>query len=167
MFAQVPTMPGPVTAISQAKQTGNGWYTCGSAVEVGWRFNGTAFTPPLVTRPAPTVPTAAQQAGLLLAGGIQLMSTSTPALNGTYSTSATSITNVNAVATYILINNAFPGGLGTMPWYDVNGTGHTFPSIAEFKLFATAFANFVALVQLYADSNGDIGPLPSNQITIS
>lgn len=106
----------------------------------------------------------AAQAALNL--GIQISSVSIPAINSTYSTSPTSVANVNAVTTYILLNNTFPNNLIAMPWADINGVVKTFPSIAVFKTFATAFANYVADINIYADTGGTIGVIPSNQIAI-
>jgi hypothetical protein len=115
--------------------------------------------------------TAAQnvikQASAALAAGMALTSTGTPALNGTYSLTPQSVSNVNATVTYILLNGAFFGGSSVMPWADMSGAMHTFPSIAEFKSFATAFASLIAQIQLYADSGGAVGSIPSNQVTIA
>lgn len=125
-------------------------------------WNGTAIveasTPPL---------TPAQQAEAAMAAGIIITSTGTPSIDGTYSIGPASQANVNATVTYILLNNAFPRGQQTLPWATVDGTVHLFPSVAVFKAFATAFADFVAAVAVYADSNGTVGSIPSNQITIA
>lgn len=133
-----------------------------SGAGIGWAYANGTFTAP----PPPTL-TPQQQAAVALAGGIHLTSAGTPTLNGTYSTTAASVANVNAVTTYTLINGNFPGAQATMPWYDTSGTAHVFSSVAEFKTFATAFANYVAAVQLFADSNGTVGTLPSNQLTVA
>lgn len=114
---------------------------------------------------APTI-TPAQAAATAIASGITITSTGTSALNGVYSCNQQAQSNVNAVITFILVNGTFPNGGTTMPWYDANGNPHVFPSIAEFKSFATAFANFVAAVSIYANSGGSSGSLPSSQITI-
>lgn len=117
---------------------------------------------------------AAQQAALApqknaaaaLAAGIVLTSTGTPALNGTYATNAKAQADLNAIITYILLNNAFPAGVPQMPWPDSSGTMHLFPSTASFQAFATILANFVATVTIYGNSGGAIGSIPSNQLTI-
>ena len=131
-----------------------------TAVTAGWTDVTSAWPP------APPSPTAAQQAATLLAAGLAVTSTGTPALSGTFATTANAVANVNAVITYILLNSTFPGGGTTMPWVDHAGSTHIFPSTTAFKAFATAFADFVAQAQLFADSNGAIGALPSNTVTI-
>jgi len=117
---------------------------------------------------------ALQAANTAIAGGIQIISTSTSNLNGTYSVNAYAIANINAIATYILRNNSFPNGASSMPWMDAGGTPHVFPSTAEFDDFATAVGNFVkpispplSAVTLYADSGGEIGSIPSQPVTIA
>lgn len=132
---------------------------------VGGTLIGGVYTPPVP--PTPPTPTPAQAAQIALNGGINLISTGTPALNGTYSASLSSITNVANVQTYCLSNPGFfPGGGTTMPWMDTSNNHHTFPDTATFKNFATAFADWVAAVQLWGDSNGTQGGIPSNTLTI-
>jgi hypothetical protein len=115
-------------------------------------------------------PTAAQQAGLAaitaLGNGLVVSSVSAPAINGTYSTTANSISNVNAIMTYILANNTFPNNASTLAWADTSGTVHEFPNTTVFKNFAIAFANYVTAVNIYGDSGGTIGSIPSNQIAV-
>lgn len=136
-----------------------------SGAGIGWTYvNGQFVAPPV---PTPPTPTAAQQAAAALNAGIEITSTSTPLLNGTYSTSPESSANVNAVTTYILLTGTFINGATQMPWYDMDGNQHIFPSVDEFKAFATAFANYVAAVSIYGISGGAVGPLPSSQVTIA
>lgn len=106
------------------------------------------------------------EALVALSAGIQIASVSTPGINGTYSATANSIANVNAIMTYILSNNTFPNGASTMPWADIGGAVHVFPNTTIFKDFATAFANYVTVVSIYGDSGGTVGSIPSNQIAI-
>ena len=121
---------------------------------------------PTTVAPAVIPPTPAQQAASAIAAGVVITSTATPTLNGTYSCSGASQANINATITYILLNSTFPGSGSSMPWIDQAGSPHVFPSITEFKAFATAIASYVASVSIYGDSNGTIGSLPSNQIAI-
>lgn len=137
----------------------------GTGAAVGGTYSsgllGGTFTPP-----APPTLTAMQQAATALSSGLSITSTGTPSLNGTYSLDQTNQNNVSATTTYILLNGTFPGGGTTMSWIDQSGVAHTWPNVAEFKAFATVYANFVAAVALYAASNGASGSLPSNQVTI-
>jgi len=115
---------------------------------------------------APT-PTPVQAAAAAIAAGIALTSTSTPALNGTYPCDPMTQVKLNNAITYVIVNNAFPpASATTLPWYDTSGVAHVFPSITLFKNFATAFADFVATLDIYASSNGEAGSIPSNEITI-
>jgi hypothetical protein len=106
--------------------------------------------------PAPLAPTVAQLAATLLAGGITITSTSTPALNGTYAIDAAAQANINAVQTYILTTpGTFPSG-ATQPWVDMSGAVHVFANTAQFTAFAKAAAQIAAQVTLYG-----AGALPS------
>lgn len=135
------------------------------SANVGDTYANGVFTPAVA--PAQPAPTATQEAAAALAVGLAVTSTGAPALDGTYSLNQTNQNNVNATVTYILLNGTFPGGGTTMPWIDQNGDAHVFQTIASFKAFATAFANYVAAVALYAASNGTVGSLPSNAVTIA
>lgn len=116
---------------------------------------------------AASAKTAQQGALAAIAAGIVITSTATPALNGTYPIDPATQVKLNSAVTYIMLNNAFPPALAaSMPWYDASGTPHIFTAISDFKHFATAFADFVAHVDIYASSGGATGSIPSNAITI-
>ena len=102
-----------------------------------------------------------------LAAGIVITSTGNQALNGTYPIDPATQVKLNSAITYIMLNSAFPpASASSMVWYDVSGNAHTFTSVAQFKAFATAFADFVAHVDIYASSGGQAGSIPVNTITI-
>jgi hypothetical protein len=103
------------------------------------------------------------QAGVL---GLNVTSTSTPAVNGVYSTTPQSKLDIEGTIDDILLNGTFPGGLTAMPWTDMSGAEHVFPSVAVFKEFATAYANFIDAVEDYINSAGTIGAIPSTSVTI-
>lgn len=113
---------------------------------------------------APPAPTLAQQAEALIAGGITITSTGTPALNGVYSCNAQAQANLQAVQIYIQANGKFPGSAGTYPWLDMAGTPHIYPSITEFTALASRIADFVADCTLII-LTGE-GTLPPNTATI-
>lgn len=102
-----------------------------------------------------------------LNAGIAITSTGTPALNGTYALDQGSINAIDEVVLYIDTNGTFPEGAATLPYPDAAGAMHVFPSVAEFKAFATAAADLVALIDEYASSGGTVGSIPSNVITIA
>ncbi len=128
-----------------------------------WGVN--VATPALVPYVAPVVPpTLAEQAAALIAGGITITSTGTPALDGVYACNAAAQQNLQAVQTYILTNAKFPGSAGTYPWLDAAGEAHIFPTPVEFEAFSTAVANFVADCTLIMLTG--TGPLPPATATI-
>jgi hypothetical protein len=111
--------------------------------------------------------TAIFSAQSALGGTVTVSSSGTPAINGNYPVDATTQAKLNAVTTYVMLNGAFPGDSSSMAWLDASGSVHTFPSIAVFKAFATAIADFVAKVSLYRDSGGTVGAIPSTAISIA
>jgi hypothetical protein len=119
-----------------------------------------AYTAPILT--------PVQQALLAISTGIVVTCSSNSSLNGIYPIDPSTQVKLNSAITYIVLNNAFPpSNASNMPWYDASGNAHIFTSISSFKAFATAFADFVANVDIYANSNGTIGLIPSNAITIA
>ncbi len=136
-----------------------------SGAGTGWTYvNGAFVAPPTTTPPALT---PAQQAANAIAAGIQIVSTSTPTLNGTYALDAISLSDINGLVTGIMLNGSFPDSQSTYIYHDSSFTPHTFPSIAAFKAFATAVLNFSSQVIQYAKSGGTLGAIPSNPVTIA
>lgn len=181
MFAYVPTVPGAVVSVASAipsplpsGQTPAEYFACGSNVVAGWSFDGASFKAPVATPPAPPAPIPAPSAAFLagqavLNNGISITSTSTPSINGTYSLSQDSQNMIVGTAEDITLSGGtFPGGASSLPWTDINGTAHVFPSVALFKEFALAIAAFIGQVDVYVSSNGAVGSLPtSNAVTIA
>ena len=116
--------------------------------------------------PAPTpVPLIIQQAEAMLAAGLSITSTSTAAINATYSADPVTIGNIQSEVISILLNGHFADGGDTLVWPDINGNAKTFPDEAVFKAFATAIASFVASiakVQIGASQT-----LPAANVTIA
>jgi hypothetical protein len=139
------------------------WEPCAATVQIGWTYNGTTFAAP-VPPPAPVL-TLAQQAQALLAAGLTITSTSMPALNATYPTDPATQDHIQAEVNAILLQGTFADGSTSVVWPDVTGAAHTFPSVAEFKLFASAIAAFVA--GNYKVLNGSSTMLPAATATIA
>ena len=111
----------------------------GTDVVPGWSYSGGTFTAP----PAPPAPTLAQQAATLIAGGLTITSTSKPALNGAYACDDARQARINRIQGFIAANSKFPNSLTALPWPDISGVVHEFPSTAEFTAFASAVADYV------------------------
>jgi len=90
---------------------------------------------------------------------VQVNSTSTPALNSTYLYDTAHIQDMMATSLYIQVNGKFPAGQAAFPWYDSNGAVRMFTSPAQFQTFASAMADYVAML--------NIGQTPTEPITIS
>lgn len=109
--------------------------------------------------------TLAQQAIAALSAGIAITSTSTPSLNGVYACDSSTQGKINGIVNYIGVNSKFPASLSEMPWPDIDGTVHMFPSTASFLAFGSAVANYV--VELEAVVMGLTSTLPSASVTIA
>lgn len=115
---------------------------------------------------------AAQQAqatfDALIAGGITLTSTGTPALNGTYSTHSVAQANISAIQIGIGSGMGLPGGSATFAYLDSAGGQHQF-SAANFTAFAIAVRDFVyhSLIALATIEGGGTATFPLNTVTIA
>lgn len=110
---------------------------------------------------------AVANAGAAIAAGVIITSTATPSLNGIYAIDPVTQIKLNSGITYIMVTGAFPPASAlSMPWYDTDGAAHIFTKVSDFKNFATALADFIAHVDIYASSGGLTGSIPSDTITI-
>lgn len=129
----------------------------------GWAVNAGALV--AFTAPAP-VPTLAQQAAMAAAAGCQIVSTGTPALNGTYSCAPAAQQNMSSL--YNLIQRAggaaFPAGLTALPFPDAAGGVHIFPTVTDFLAFETAVGGYVLALGLMRVTG--TGTLPAQPVTI-
>lgn len=99
--------------------------------------------------PAPVNPLAA-----ILANGIQIISTSTPALNASYDISDAQTQIITGIAAGIAARNRLPGGGATFNYPDIAGNQHAFGA-SDFLNFASAVEDF-----RYSLSQGVIPALP-------
>lgn len=132
----------------------------GVAPAVGWSHAAGTFSAPA----APPAPSLAQQAAELLAQGCSIVSTGTPALNGTYACDAESRADVQAEMISILVNTAFTNGGTVLAWPDTAGTSHDF-DVTQFKAFVTALGGFVGTLKPIVQ--GSTGALPAQPATIA
>lgn len=96
----------------------------------------------------PSVPTSAQAVAQKLANGIAITSTGTPALNATYALDQVTQQDIVSIWAYIKEHAAFPAGMVSLPFPDINGALHSFPTPAQFVAFATACADIVTQIKL-------------------
>lgn len=118
----------------------------------------------------PAKPDPNVAATVLLAGGIAITSTGTPALNGTYAIDPASQAKITAEQLYIATTGKFTNGQTTKAWADIAGALHTFPTPAEFTAFAEAIAAVVDAVlaaQIAALESGGSWTAPSMTATIA
>lgn len=129
---------------------------------IGWGYGGGTFTPP----GAPSR-TLAQQGAALIAAGLTITSTGTPALNGVYAV-ADSVPfgrqDIANEAQFVSTFGEFTNGGTTLAWPLLSGAMVTFPSTAEFMAFAKAVAQFRAAILAAMATNG---LLPSGTATIA
>lgn len=132
----------------------------GVPVVEGWTYDGAGiFSPPVV--PPLTVQ---EQAQMALAAGCQIVSSATPAVSGTYPLDPATNIRTNSIATYILLNNTFPGGATTYSRADINGTPHAFPSVSVYQEWASAIADYVSALDIII-LTGE-GTLPAQPVNI-
>ena len=125
-----------------------------------WTYDGSTFKAPV----ASSAPTTAQQAASMLAAGLQINSTSTPAIDGTYAVDQLSQMDIIAIETSLSAGKGFPGGVTTFNYPDASGVMHAF-SQANFTDFAAAVRDFVyTLKSVMAEASSS---LPSASSTIS
>ncbi len=119
-------------------------------VGIGYSYSAGVFTAPA----APAAPplTLAQQATALLADGITITSSGTPAINGTYAVASGVPFGQEDIATeaqFISTYSEFTNGQTTnLSWPLLTGASVIFPTTAEFLAFAKVAAQFVAAVKL-------------------
>ena len=132
----------------------------GVVPDAGWTYAGGTFTAP-ASSPAPTL---AQEAAAMLAAGIQIVSTSTPALDGTYPVDDATWSEMAGILAGLGAGLTVPGGGSTFNWPDAGGAPHAFTA-AEFKALAQATMNFVYALDAIVKSNS--GTLPTQPVTIA
>lgn len=99
--------------------------------------------------PAGWPPTPQDQIGQLIASGVEVHSTGTPAINAVYAIDQGAQQNIGGVAAGIASRNRLPGGGSTFNYGDIEGVNHAFT--------ATQFLDLAAAVEdyVYALLNGD------------
>lgn len=112
----------------------------------------------------PSAVPLAEQAKAAMVGGLAIVSTATPALNGTYAVDRLSQMDVIAIETSLSAGKGFPGGAATFNYPDASGAMHSF-SEANFTDFAAAVRDFV--YGCNAVIAGSSTTLPASTVTIA
>lgn len=105
----------------------------------------------------------------VLLGGLQIISTSTPAINSTYGLDDTTLNQISALARDAAIPAlGFPGGASTFDYPDIHGAPHTFNAdnmIDLYKALRDYTSSFRTAIA--ARIMGFNIPLPTQPVTIS
>lgn len=106
----------------------------------------------------------------ILAAGINIISTATPTLNGTYAIDDISRMDIIAIETSLNAGKGFPpGGLSTLNFPDASGSPHTF-SEANFTNFAAAVRDYYyacVMASRMAAATKTLPSYPNSSVTIS
>lgn len=142
-----------------------GQVVCGDARYATYYASIPASIQALLPAPTGTItPSPAQQAASMLASGIAITSTGTPALNATYAVDQPSQMDIIAIETSLNAGKGFPGGATNFNFPDITGAMHSF-SAANFTNFAAAVRDYVyALKSVIA---GASQTLPAGTASIS
>ena len=138
-------------------------------VTPGWSateaFGAWSFSPPPAA-PALTPQQAAQVAyGALIAGGLSLTSTGTPALNGVFPIDTLAQSDIATESQFISTFSEFTnGGTVGLPWQQLSGAVVTFPTTTAFLAFAKAAGQMVAAGKLAVVQGA---AMPSAAVTIA
>jgi hypothetical protein len=96
---------------------------------------------------------APQQLAAVLAAGLIIGSTGTPAVDGTYPLDAGTLADITSVATAVAAGKGF-FGLASVTFAQVNGTPYTFTDPTLFTNWASAIGAYVAQCTLTARAIG-------------
>jgi hypothetical protein len=159
VIAELFTPPSGVP-ITECFHDGLQWEDCTGSPNVapGWTYANGTYAPPL----APPPPTLAQQAAAMLAGGIRIVSTATPALNGTYPCDVDAGNQDGNTLSAITAGLSFPGG--TIVRLDTSGTRHAF-TVADFKNLCQEKIDFEQTLNTII--GGGPGALPTLPVSIA
>lgn len=121
------------------------------------------FTAPAVPSPTPT-----DILNTKISAGIQIVSTGTPSLNGTYPLGDGSEAQLTGILVGIAAGLGLPFGASTVPWADINGVPHNFTA-DQMKAFGSAVRDYRYGLQVTWNllNNGQSATWPSLPVTIA
>lgn len=115
---------------------------------------------------APPPVLLSNEAVAALNSGVEVVSASTPALNGTYAIDPPSLDKLFKTGTYVLAFSAFPNAQVTWTILDLTGTPRTFPTTAVFLSTLRGIADYVAQLDQIVDGLSSATALPSQTINV-
>lgn len=133
-------------------------------VQQNWVASGNSFVAP----PAPVI-SPQDQANQLLLGGLQIVSTGTPSLNGTYALDVDSQNILGGISGRLANNLGFPpGNSATLDYGDIAGGVHTFDA-TSFKHLLVACGDFIYHVNMTLKTKmlGGDAEWPAQPVTIA
>jgi hypothetical protein len=124
---------------------------------------------PVAQAPAAPTLTLAEQAAAMIAAGVTIVSTATPALNGVYACDPTSQAKMGNMYNLIMRagGTSFPGSLAALPWPDISNyptKARTFTVVSDFLNFEQAVGDWVLTLNVIMTTG--VGTLPSATVTI-
>jgi hypothetical protein len=164
IIAYYDSIDSPVPAgVESIEITDAQWQTCIS--NPGWTVAAGALVAPVAPSAAELASQALiQSAQMALAAGLNVTSTGTPTLNGTFAVDQLSQMDVIAIETSLNAGKGFPGVSSTFSYPDASGAIHTF-SEANFTDLAAAIRDFVYGCR--AVIAGTSTTLPASTVTIA
>ncbi|MGI4812021.1 MAG: hypothetical protein ACRYG5_06595 [Janthinobacterium lividum] len=156
-------VPSGITAIAISDAQ---WQEC--LANPGYTLVDGALVAPTAA-PAPSAGEIAAQAlinsaQVAMRTGVAIVSTATPALNGTYAIDQISQMDIIAIETSLNAGKGFPGGATAFGYPDTAGASHSFTE-ANFTNFAAAVRDYV--YALKSVIGGASSALPSATTTIA
>lgn len=139
----------------------------GTIVGIGCSYSNGVFSAPASS--TPPAPTLAQQAAAAAVSTVALTSTSTSALDGTYSIDNESRLDMQSEVLAFETNGQFLGGQTTIQWPQTDGTIATFTA-TQFKAFVTKVGAYVGTLKSIRRTGklpSGTSSFPSNSIAIS
>lgn len=136
------------------------------SAEMAMASRGATLSAGAIVPAAPRPPTLVQQAYALVAGGLTIVSTGTPGINGVYACDAATRATIAEVVTGIAASHGFPGNGPTFDFALADRTTIvTFPTTLAFVTVGVAIRDFVyACFQVI---NGRSVTLPSATVTVT